>query len=110
FVQTGQPLYRIADLQSVEVRAYVGEPQLAHVHIGDAAQVSFDAGRGSRRVVSGTVSWISAQAEFAPTPIQTREERTDLVYALKIRVPNPDAALKIGMPADVTFTPPAAGR
>jgi HlyD family secretion protein len=49
------------------------------------------------------VSWISAEAEFTPTPVQTREERADLVYAVKIVVPNPDGLLKIGMPADVRF-------
>jgi HlyD family secretion protein len=52
------------------------------------------------------VSWISAQAEFTPTPIQTREERTDLVYAIKVSVPNANGALKIGMPGDVTLSAP----
>jgi HlyD family secretion protein len=56
----------------------------------------------------GTVSWISAKAEFTPTPVQTREERADLVYAIKIRVPNRSGTLKIGMPADVAL-PALAG-
>ena len=103
FVQTGQPLYKIADLDSVEVRAYVTEPQLAQVKLGVAAQVTIDVGGGPRRSLSGTVSWISSEAEFTPTPIQTRDERADLVYAVKIRVPNEAGALKIGMPADVQF-------
>lgn len=103
FVQPGQPLYKIAGLDAVDVRAYVTQPQLALVKIGRPAQVTFDAGAG-RQTVSGTVSWTSAQAEFTPTPIQTREERADLVYAIKIRVPNANGALKIGMPADVQFT------
>jgi HlyD family secretion protein len=102
FVQPGQPLYKIADLSSVEVRAYVGERQLSSVRLGLAVQVTFDAGSG-RRSQPGTVSWVSSQAEFTPTPIQTREERADLVYAVKIRVANTGDLLKIGMPVDVSF-------
>ena len=109
-VQPGQPLYRIANLASVEVRAYVSEPQLARVRLGQPAVVSVDADRGARRTVQGVVSWISSQAEFTPTPIQTREERADLVYAVKIRVPNENGMLKIGMPADVTFSDTQAAK
>jgi HlyD family secretion protein len=108
FVQLGQPLYKIADLDSMVVRAYLLEGQLAHVRIGGPAQVSIDVGANERRVLNGTVTWVSSQAEFTPTPIQTREERADLVYAVKIRVPNPDRLLKIGMPADVQFAGAAA--
>ena len=99
----GQPLYKIANLTAVDVRAYVQEPQLSHVRLGGAIDVSFDAASGSRRTLPGTISWISSQAEFTPTPIQTREERADLVYAIKIRVANQDGTLKIGMPVDVRF-------
>jgi HlyD family secretion protein len=109
-VQPGQPLYRIANLASVEVRAYVAEPQLARIRIGQPAVVTIDAGPGRRQSVEGLVSWISAQAEFTPTPIQTREERADLVYAVKIRVPNDAGALKIGMPADVQLVQAQASR
>jgi HlyD family secretion protein len=101
-VQPGQPLYKIADLGTVEVRVYVGERQLSAVHLGAQAQVTADAG-GGRRSISGTVSWVSSQAEFTPTPIQTREERADLVYAVKVRVANEGDLLKIGMPVDVRF-------
>ncbi|MFZ2491532.1 MAG: HlyD family efflux transporter periplasmic adaptor subunit [Thermoanaerobaculia bacterium] len=104
--QPGQPLYRIADLRKVEVRAYVVETQLASVKVGQQARVSVDTGKDQRAVVNGTVTWVSSDAEFTPTPIQTREERADLVYAIKISVPNPNGILKIGMPADVDF--PAA--
>ena len=62
-----------------------------------------DAGNDNRQTLNGTVSWVSAQAEFTPTPMQTREERADLVYAVKIRVPNQNGILKIGMPVDVDF-------
>ena len=101
-VQPGQPLYTIANLAEVDVRAYVTEPQLASVRIGQQARVTADAG-DARQTLTGTVSWVSAQAEFTPTPIQTRDERADLVYAIKIRVPNKDGLLKIGMPVDVEF-------
>jgi len=102
-VQAGQPLYRIANLASMEVRAYVTEPQLAAIRLGQEARVSIDAGAGGRRSVSGSVTWISSRAEFTPTPIQTREERVDMVYAIKIRVANETGVLKIGMPVDVQF-------
>jgi HlyD family secretion protein len=101
--QPGQPLYRIANLGAMEVRAYITETQLARVRVGQAAQVSVDVGKDERQVLTGTVTWVSPDAEFTPTPIQTREERADLVYAVKIRVPNPGGLLKIGMPAEVDF-------
>ena len=102
-VQNGQPLYRIAGLDTLELRAYLEEPQLALVKIGQVVQVRVDRGSGELLTLPGTVSWISSKAEFTPTPIQTREERTDLVYAVKVRVPNRDGVLKIGMPADLTI-------
>jgi HlyD family secretion protein len=100
-VQPGQPLYRIANLDTLELRAYVGEAQLAEVKLGQVVQVSIDAGDDKRQTMPGRVSWISSQAEFTPTPIQTRDERSNLVYALKVRVANRGGVLKIGMPADV---------
>ena len=103
FVQPGQPLYKIANLDSMILRAYVTETQLARVKLGAPASVSIDTGGKARRTLTGTVSWVSPEAEFTPTPIQTRDERTDLVYAVKVRVPNPGGILKIGMPADVRF-------
>jgi HlyD family secretion protein len=113
FVQAGQPLYRIADLHEVDVRAYVTEPQLSDLRLGQDAVLMVDAAAmrntsGLARV-SGKVVWISSEAEFTPTPIQTRDERADLVYAVKIRAANPDGTLKIGMPVDVHFDT-AAGR
>jgi membrane fusion protein YbhG len=105
YVQPGQPLFTVADLRSVDVRAYVTEAQLAALRLGETARVTVDVGEGMRRSLDGTVSWIASQAEFTPTPIQTREERADLVYAIKIQVPNPEGLLKIGMPVDVEFVP-----
>jgi HlyD family secretion protein len=102
-VRAGQPLYKIADLDTLELRAYVTGPQLTAVRLGRQVQVRVDRGNGDLLTLPGTVSWVSSTAEFTPTPIQTRDERADLVYAVKIRVPNRDGVLKIGMPADLTL-------
>lgn len=102
-VQPGQPLYRIARLDTLDLRAYVTGDQLARVRLGMPAEVRVEGGDGELLTLPGTVSWISAEAEFTPTPIQTRDERADLVYAVRLRVPNTGGRLKIGMPADVTF-------
>ena len=108
FVPPGQPLYRLASLDTLTLRAYVTEPQLAQLRLGQRVQVSVDRGEGNQLALPGTVSWISAKAEFTPTPVQTRDERADLVYAVKIRVANQSGVLKIGMPADVAL-PALAG-
>ena len=102
-VQPGQPLYKIADLDTLDLRAYVTGGQLPTVRLGQRVQVRVDGGGNRLRTIAGVVSWVSPTAEFTPTPVQTRDERADLVYAVKIRVPNADGSLKIGMPADVTF-------
>ena len=107
-VQPGQRLYAIAGMETVDVRAYIDETQLSGVRVGQAVTVTFDTSGEQRGALPGTVTWIASQAEFTPTPVQTREERTGLVYAVKIRVANNDGALKIGMPVDVTFA--KAGR
>ena len=101
FVQPGQPLYKIANLETVDVRAYVAEPDLSRVQIGQRVQVNVDAGGGTRRTLPGTITWVSSEAEFTPTAIQTRQQRADLVYAIKVRVANEDGLLKIGMPVDL---------
>ncbi|HEX8850986.1 MAG TPA: HlyD family efflux transporter periplasmic adaptor subunit [Gemmatimonadaceae bacterium] len=109
FVQPGQPLYKIAALDTLILRAYVGETQLASVKLGQSVRVHVDRGDGKRLATTGVVSWISPKAEFTPTPVQTRDERADLVYAVKIRVPNGDGTLKIGMPADVDLSGASRG-
>ena len=109
-VQPGQPLYRIANLDTLTLRAYVSETQLHSVRLGQQVQVNIDSGEKSRIAVPGTISWISAKAEFTPTPVQTRDERADLVYGVKILVPNERGMLKIGMPADVSLNPAAAAK
>ncbi len=104
YVQAGQPLFRLASLDTLTLRAYVTEPQLAQLKLGQRVQVTVDRGEGTRLAMPGTVSWIASKAEFTPTPVQTRDERADLVYAVKILVPNRAGVLKIGMPADVALT------
>lgn len=103
-VAPGQPLYKVAALDTLELRAYVSGAQLASVRVGQVVEVHVDGEADLLRTFPGTVSWIATQSEFTPTPVQTRDERTDLVYAVKVRVANRDGALKIGMPADLTFT------
>lgn len=108
-VQPGQPLYKIANLDSLTLRAYVSESQLHTIKLGSTVQVHVDSGDGKVASLAGRVDWIASKAEFTPTPVQTRDERADLVYAVKIVVPNKEGVLKIGMPADVDL-PPAQSR
>jgi len=95
----GKPLYKIADLNTMKLRVYVSETQLAHLKIGQKVTVKIDAGKAMKNY-NGTVTWIASEAEFTPKIIQTKEERVNLVYAVKIEVKN-DGALKIGMPAEM---------
>jgi HlyD family secretion protein len=104
-VQTGQPLYKIADVDTLILRAYVTEKQLASIKLGQHVQVHVDQGGGKLLNTPGVVRWIATKAEFTPTPVQTRDERADLVYAVKVYVANPSGVLKIGMPADLTLGP-----
>ena len=108
-VQAGQALYKIASLDSLTLRAYVTETQLTSLRLGQQVQVRVDKGDGSLMTLTGVVAWIASKAEFTPTPIQTRDERADLVYAVKIRVANAQGTLKIGMPADLQL-PAASAR
>ena len=103
FVQPGTPLYRVANLDSLDLRAYVSEPQLSSIRLGQQVTVHIDTGgdAGRRSALPGIMTWVSSTAEFTPTPVQTRDERADLVYAVKVRVPNSHGVLKIGMPADM---------
>lgn len=105
-VQPGQPLYRIANLDTLTLRAYVSETQLHALKLGGKVEVRIDSGDGTTTPLPGTITWVSSKAEFTPTPIQTRDERADLVYAVKVRVPNTRGLLKIGMPADITLPSP----
>lgn len=97
---TGKPLYKIADLSTLILRAYISGNQLSSVKIGQAVKVLVDDGNKKYKEYAGTIEWISDKAEFTPKTIQTKDERANLVYAVKIRVKN-DGYLKIGMYADV---------
>lgn len=103
FVQPGQPLYNVASLDTLTLRAYITGTQLSRVRIGESATITYDVGGDALGSRDGVVISVADRAEFTPTPIQTREERAEFVYAVEINVPNPDGALKIGMPAEVTF-------
>ena len=98
-VSFGKPLYKIADLEEMTLRVYISETQLPHIKIGQQVTVKIDAGE-EMKDYEGTISWISASAEFTPKIIQTKEERVNLVYPVKITVEN-DGSLKIGMPAEM---------
>ncbi|MGX5820638.1 HlyD family secretion protein [Chitinophaga lutea] len=102
-VNYGKPLYKIADLRTMYLRAYVSGAQLPQLKIGQEVTVQTDAPHGGLRDWKGTVSWIASEAEFTPKTIQTRDERVQLVYALKVKVQN-DGSLKIGMPGEVRIT------
>ncbi len=95
----GKPLYKIADLEEMTLRVYVSETQLPNIKIGQEVTVKIDSG-DEMKDYSGIINWISASAEFTPKIIQTKEERVNLVYAVKITVKN-DGSLKIGMPAEM---------
>ncbi|MBX2892755.1 MAG: efflux RND transporter periplasmic adaptor subunit [Saprospiraceae bacterium] len=99
----GKPLYKIADLNTMTLRAYVAGDQLSAVKVGQQVKVFIDEADGTQRELSGKITWISPKAEFTPKVIQTKDERVNLVYAVKISVPNSDGILKIGMPAEVRF-------
>ncbi|MBA0884987.1 HlyD family secretion protein [Flavobacterium undicola] len=95
----GKPLYKIADISEMTLRTYVSETQLPQLKIGKEVNVKIDSGT-EMKSYPGTISWISSSAEFTPKVIQTKEERVNLVYAVKVTVKN-DGSLKIGMPAEM---------
>ena len=95
----GKPLYKIANLEDMILRVYISENQLSTLKIGQEVSVKIDAGQ-EMKSYPGVVSWIAESAEFTPKIIQTKEERVNLVYAVKVKVRN-DGSLKIGMPAEM---------
>jgi len=99
----GKAIYKIADVSEMTLRVYVSGAQLPDVKIGQQVEVLVDKNQIENQHFSGTVTWISPEAEFTPKIIQTKEERVDLVYAVKVRVNN-DGTIKIGMPGEVNFS------
>lgn len=98
----GKALYKIADLSTINLRAYITAVQLGQVKIGQKIKVRVDDGAKKYKDYEGIISWVSDKAEFTPKTIQTKEERANLVYALKVKVKN-DGFLKIGMYGEVVF-------
>ena len=98
----GKPLYKIADLSMITLRAYVTGDQLPSLKLDQDVTVLVDAAEGKQKEYTGSIQWISNKAEFTPKTIQTKDERANLVYAVKIRVKN-DGLIKIGMYGEVKF-------
>lgn len=101
-VTVGKPLYKIADLSSLTLKVYVSGDQLPLISVGQKVKVLTDDGKGGYKEYSGTLDWISDKSEFTPKTIQTKDERANLVYAVKVNVPN-DGYLKIGMYGEILF-------
>lgn len=101
-VTSGKSLFKMADMEQVYVRAYFTTPQLSEVKLGDHFRVTIEDGTDHPRSYEGTLVWISDEMEFTPKNIQTKDERADLVYAVKIALKN-DGFLKLGMYAYVQF-------
>jgi len=99
----GKALFKIADTNNMILRAYITSDQLTLIKVGQKVKVSCDFGKDKNRYYTGTLAWISNKSEFTPKTIQTRDERANLVYAVKIKVKN-DGYLKIGMYGDVEMT------
>ncbi len=99
-VSIGKALYKIANLDTLTLRAYITGTQLSGIRLGQAVPLRIDAGDKNYKQYEGILTWISDKSEFTPKTIQTRDERANLVYAIKIRVKN-DGFLKIGMYAEV---------
>ena len=102
YAAPGRALLRIGDVSEMKLRAYVSADLLTRLQIGQKVVVYVDQDKTGRKEYEGTVSWISSEAEFTPKTIQTRDERSNLVYAVKITVKN-DGLIKRGMYGDVKF-------
>lgn len=103
YATLGKPLFKIADINDMKLRVYISAEQMTKLKIGSRVKVYADMGKDDRREYPGVVEWISDKAEFTPKTIQTRDERANLVYAVKIAVENTDGLIKIGMYGDVRF-------
>jgi HlyD family secretion protein len=98
----GKALFKIADTNKMILRAYITADQLTQIKVGQKVKISCDFGKDKNRDYTGTLAWVSNKSEFTPKTIQTRDERANLVYAVKINVIN-DGFIKIGMYGDVKF-------
>ena len=98
----GKPLYKIADMSNIILRVYISGNQLHNIKLNQSVDVMTDDGKGGYNTTQGTVSWISDKAEFTPKTIQTKDERANLVYAVKVKVKNA-GMYKIGMYGEIKF-------
>lgn len=98
----GKPLFKVADMEQMYIRAYITSEQLSQVKLGQKVTVFSDYGNDERKEYPGVVTWISDRSEFTPKTILTKDERANLVYAVKVAVKN-DGYLKIGMYGGVVF-------
>ena len=103
YAAPGRALFKVADVSKMILRAYITADQLTRVKLGQKVSVFADMGTSGRKRYTGTIAWISAKAEFTPKTIQTRDERANLVYAIKIAVNNNGGMIKRGMYGDVKF-------
>ncbi|MDH1881028.1 HlyD family secretion protein [Empedobacter sp. GD03797] len=99
---TGKPLYKIADLSNIILRAYITSNQLTQIKLNQTVKVLTDDGKGGYKETAGTIIWINDKAEFTPKTIQTKDERANMVYAVKIKVKN-DGLYKVGMYGEIKF-------
>lgn len=101
-VTMAKPLYKIADLKQLKLKAYISGTQLSKVKLNQEVKIRTDFGENESKEYMGKIIWISEKSEFTPKTIQTKDERANLVYAIKILVPN-DGYLKLGMYGEVTL-------
>ena len=101
-VNPGKALYKLADLSTITLRVYISGTQLSEVKLGQGVKIKVDSGEKEFKEYTGQITWVSDKAEFTPKTIQTKEERANLVYAMKVSVKN-DGYLKLGMYGEISF-------
>ncbi len=101
-VSIGKPLYKIADLTTIILRAYITGNQLPNIKLNQKVKIFTDNGKGGFKETEGIITWINDKAEFMPKTIQTKDERANMVYAIKVNVQN-DGSYKIGMYGEIKF-------
>lgn len=102
YANPGKALYKIADLSTLTLRAYITGDQLPQIKLKQVVKVLTDDGKGGMHETQGTITWINSKAEFTPKTIQTKDERANMVYAIKVKVKN-DGTYKIGMYGEIKF-------
>jgi HlyD family secretion protein len=103
YTNMGKALYKIADLSTITLRAYITGNQLPLIKLNQDVKVLTDDGKGGMQETTGKITWINDKAEFTPKTIQTKDERANMVYAIKVKVPNAEGTYKIGMYGEIKF-------